>query len=84
MDYLTYPELRARGITYSREHIRRLEKLRLFPMHLDLDPNGKRIAWETVLIDRYQAAKERAAIKAAKAARAKSRGLPAAKVELAA
>ena len=69
MRYYLYHQLRERGIKYSREHIRRLENQRLFPMHFDLDDAGRRIAWEATLIDRYQAAKEKKARANAKAAR---------------
>ena len=73
MEYLTYPQLRERGIVYSREHIRRLEKAGKFPLHLNLDPAGRRIAWETALIEKHLANKEKIARLGAKAARAKVR-----------
>ena len=71
MRYLLFYQLRERGIDYSREHIRRLEKLGLFPMHFNLDPAGRRIAWETALIEKHLAKKDKAARAAAKEARAK-------------
>ena len=67
--FYTYPQLREHGIRYSRRHIRRLEKLKLFPMHFNLDSEGRRIAWEATLIDRYQAEKDKKARRNAKAAR---------------
>ena len=84
MRYLIYPELRARGITYTREHIRRLESVGKFPMHFDLDPNGHRIAWETILIDRWLADKAKANAKAAKLSRIRARQYTSSKGEIAA
>ena len=40
---LTYPDLKARGIPWSRVHIARLEAAQKFPMHIDLGENS--IAW---------------------------------------
>lgn len=71
--YYLYSELRGLGIKYSREHIRRLEKLGLFPMHTDLDENGRRIAWETQPIDNYNAKRKATADANAKVARAETK-----------
>jgi prophage regulatory protein len=40
---LTYQDLRARGIPWSRVHIARLEAVRKFPLHVDLGENT--VAW---------------------------------------
>ena len=40
---LTYQDLRARGIPWSRVHITRLEAARKFPLHVDLGENT--VAW---------------------------------------
>ena len=69
-DFYTYPELRELGITYSREHIRRLEVRGLFPLHTNLDENGKRIGWEKTLIHERQKRKAAIAQENAKVARA--------------
>jgi predicted DNA-binding transcriptional regulator AlpA len=43
MRLLTYDDLRDRGVKYSRNHIRRREKVGTFPLHVDLGEG--RIAW---------------------------------------
>jgi prophage regulatory protein len=40
---LTYQDLRARGIPWSRVHIARLEAAKKFPLHVDLGANT--VAW---------------------------------------
>jgi prophage regulatory protein len=41
---VSYPELKSRyGISFSRNHIRRLEKAGKFPMHVDV--GDARIGW---------------------------------------
>jgi prophage regulatory protein len=45
------PELRARGITWSRQHIDRLEKAGRFPRHVDIGENS--IAWVEAEIDAW-------------------------------
>ena len=40
---LTYQDLKARGIPWSRVHIARLEAARKFPLHVDLGENT--VAW---------------------------------------
>ena len=69
MRFYTYAELRDRGVKYSRQHLRRLEKQKLFPAHFNLDDGGKRIAWEATLIDRHVANQNKRARVNAKAAR---------------
>jgi prophage regulatory protein len=46
---LIYPDLKPKGIPYSREHIRRRERDGTFPMHIDLGEG--RIAWLEEEID---------------------------------
>jgi len=61
MRVLAYPELKEKkGIRYVREHIRRREKARTFPQHIDLGEG--RIAWIEEEIDAWLA--ERAALRA--------------------
>ncbi len=43
MRILIFSDLKARGIHYSREHIRRREKAGTFPLHVDLGEG--RIGW---------------------------------------
>ena len=69
MEYVTFDQLHEYGIRYSREHIRRLEKVDAFPPHFALDGRGRRIAWEKTLIVKYRADKEKLAADNAKAAR---------------
>jgi prophage regulatory protein len=54
---LSFPELRAvKGITYSREHIRRLMKARRFPRAVKLgDAPNARVAWSEQEVDEYVA-----------------------------
>jgi prophage regulatory protein len=40
---ISYPELRERGIPWTRVHIRRLEAKSKFPRHIDL--SGNTIVW---------------------------------------
>ena len=40
---LTYQDLRARGIPWSRVHIARLEATRKFPLHVDIGANS--VGW---------------------------------------
>jgi hypothetical protein len=79
-NFYTYPELKGRGIDFTREHIRDKEKKGTFPMHTDLDGTGRRIGWERTLIDKYQAEREQLARDNAKAARAKTKRIKAAKL----
>jgi len=48
---LTYQDLRARGIPWSRVHIARLEAARKFPLHIDVGANS--IAWFADEIDDF-------------------------------
>ena len=48
---LTYQDLRARGIRWSRVHIKRLETARKFPLHIDVGDNS--IAWFEDEIDDF-------------------------------
>jgi prophage regulatory protein len=48
---LTYQDLRARGIPWSRVHIARLEAARKFPLHIDVGDNS--IAWFEDEIDDF-------------------------------
>jgi prophage regulatory protein len=54
---LIFDDLKSRGIRYSREHIRRRERARTFPLHIDLGEG--RIGWIEREIDDWLA--ERAA-----------------------
>jgi hypothetical protein len=46
LELLTYSQLRALGLPYSRTHLRRLENLGLFPMHINIGGTGAgNIAW---------------------------------------
>jgi prophage regulatory protein len=49
--FLRYPALRAKGISFSRVHIGRLERVGLFPMHIALGVNT--IAWSEREIDAW-------------------------------
>jgi prophage regulatory protein len=51
MRFLSYPDLRGKGIKYSRVHIARLEKQKLFPMHVPVGLN--RVAWIEEEIDEF-------------------------------
>jgi hypothetical protein len=73
--FYTYPQLRGLGIHYSREHIRRLEKDGLFPMHTDLDEDGRRIAWGTQVIDDYREKRKKLADANERVARAETKRL---------
>ncbi len=70
MQFYTYPQLKTKGIDYSREHIRRLEKIGAFPLHTNLDEKGRRVGWEASLIDKWLAARDAVARANAKVARA--------------
>jgi prophage regulatory protein len=50
----SYPDLRDRGITYSRPQLWRMEKAGRFPKRVKL--NGLRVVWMTEEIDAWQAA----------------------------
>jgi prophage regulatory protein len=51
MRILPYSELKSRGITYSREQIRRLIKQAKFPMPISLSDH--RIAWVESELDAW-------------------------------
>jgi prophage regulatory protein len=51
MKVLLYPDLKSRGIPYSREHVRRRERDGTFPMHIELGEG--RIAWIEQEIDAW-------------------------------
>ena len=53
MNILRYGDLRPKkSIPFSREHIRRLEKLGLFPMHMELGNGpGGAIGWRMLPVD---------------------------------
>ena len=71
MSFYRYPDLAKLGIPYSREHIRRLEKVGKFPMHTELgDGPGGFIGWETGDIHKHLAAKAKAAREKTKKAKA--------------
>jgi predicted DNA-binding transcriptional regulator AlpA len=55
MRLLMFEELQERGIPYSRNHVRRLERSGEFPQHVQITENGRRIGWPEVEIDRYVA-----------------------------
>ncbi len=46
-----YDGLKAKGITFSKMHIWRLEKARKFPMHVQV--SAQRIAWVESEIDQW-------------------------------
>lgn len=51
-----YPDLVARGINYTQQHLRRLEKRDLFPKRVKLSPIGGRtgaVGWDAREIDEY-------------------------------
>jgi prophage regulatory protein len=52
---LTYQDLRARGIPWSRVHVGRLEAAGKFPLHIDVGENS--IAWFEDEIDDFLEAK---------------------------
>ncbi|MFZ5693937.1 MAG: helix-turn-helix transcriptional regulator [Pseudomonadota bacterium] len=49
---LTLKQLRDRGLTYSRQHIGRLEAAGKFPKRIKLGENG-RIGWFEYQVDRF-------------------------------
>lgn len=51
MRFLTYDQLKARGIPWGRDQLRRKEKDRSFPAHVQLSP--QRIAWVEDEIETY-------------------------------
>jgi prophage regulatory protein len=60
---LSFPELRPRGVPYSREHLRRLVKEEKFPAPVSLSP--KRMAWHEADIEEWIAGLPRRSPKAA-------------------
>ncbi len=52
---LSYPELRKRGIPFSRAYLRRLEHAGKFPKRIAL--GEKRVAWWSSQLDSWIAAK---------------------------
>jgi prophage regulatory protein len=52
---LSYADLKARGIKFSRVHLKRLEDAGEFPRHIDL--GGNSIAWFEDEIDGFLEAK---------------------------
>jgi prophage regulatory protein len=48
---LSYVALKARGIPFSRLHLRRLEAAQKFPLHVDIGENS--IAWFEDEVDAY-------------------------------
>jgi prophage regulatory protein len=66
MKLLSYDELRAKGIPYSRVHLRRRERELTFPLHVEIGEG--RIGWIEAEIDDWLAAlaaKRNAAMEAA-------------------
>jgi prophage regulatory protein len=63
---LTFADLKARGIPWSRVHVGRLEAARKFPLHIDVGENS--VAWFEDEIDDFleEKAAERDRRKAAK------------------
>ena len=55
MKALTYPELRGKGICYSRVHLDRLMRAKLFPQKINL--SDARIVWDEAEIDAWLKAK---------------------------
>lgn len=54
MKIIRYPQLKTeKGITYSREHIRRLEMVGKFPKHFALSAGGSFIGWDEQEIDEH-------------------------------
>jgi hypothetical protein len=49
---LSYEDLQERGIRFSRVHLRRLERVGLFPMHVAFG-DGNYIAWFEDELDAY-------------------------------
>jgi len=52
---LTFADLKARGIPWTRMHVGRLEAARKFPLHIDLGENT--VAWFEDEIDDFLEAK---------------------------
>jgi prophage regulatory protein len=61
---LTFADLKARGIPWTRMHIGRLEAAGKFPQHIDLAANS--IAWFEDEIDDFLEGKAAARVKRAK------------------
>jgi prophage regulatory protein len=55
MRLLTYPELRERGIKYSRQHLDRLMKAKQFPLKIQI--GAARIGWVESEVDAWLKAK---------------------------
>jgi prophage regulatory protein len=53
MNFLRYPELKTKGISWSRVHIDRLEKAGKFPRRVRLSENT--VAWREAEIDGFLA-----------------------------
>jgi prophage regulatory protein len=51
MRVLDLPDLKAKGIKYTRVHIARLERAKKFPKHINL--GGNRTAWIEEEIDQW-------------------------------
>ena len=71
MKFLSYKDLRERGITYSKMHLGRLMRAGKFPRSVKLNdaPNSPNV-WNEVEIDEHQARRLAARDAAAAAARA--------------
>jgi prophage regulatory protein len=52
--FLSYRDLRDRGIPYSRVHIRRMEKLGRFPRHITLGAGAELQALKAWLLDEIE------------------------------
>jgi prophage regulatory protein len=50
-DLLTYPQLRQKGVPYTRMHLRRLERAGGFPRRVPL--SEQRVAWVAAEIDAW-------------------------------
>jgi prophage regulatory protein len=53
--FLSYRDLRDRGIPYSRVHLRRLEKLGCFPRHITLGAGAELHALKAWLLEEIEA-----------------------------
>jgi prophage regulatory protein len=66
---LSYPQLKLRGIPYSRSHLRRLEATGHFPQHITLGEGlGALIAWPEHEVDQWIAERMARRVRAGQAA----------------
>jgi prophage regulatory protein len=74
MRILDHPALKAKGISYSKVHLARLERDGKFPKHIDVGLN--RIAWIETEVDAWIEARVAARDAPDAAAPARARGQP--------